>query len=84
MYHITQRKINIRKETSASISVFSMASFISMVALLAQLQLARADFPDIPLFRLARDGWEAAGRLGIRLLQAVANGNGNVEFGLQK
>ena len=84
MYHITQRKINIRKETSASISVFSIASFISMIALLVQLQLARADFPEVPLFRLARQGWEGTGRLGVRLLQAVASGNGNVEFGLQK
>ncbi|KAH9897085.1 N-glycosylation protein-domain-containing protein [Xylariomycetidae sp. FL2044] len=34
-YHFTQRKIRIRKETFASISIFSIASFISMIALLS-------------------------------------------------
>jgi hypothetical protein len=59
-YHFTQRKINIRKETSASISVFSIASFLSMVALLAHLALDRKDagYPDVPLVALGRKIWE--------------------------
>jgi hypothetical protein len=57
-YHLTQRKINIRKETSASISVFSIASFISMVSLLLQLHLTRANEPPAPLFILAKQTWE--------------------------
>jgi len=58
-YHITQRKINIRKETSASIGIFSIASFISMVSLLLQLHLSRANDPPVPLFSLIKQAWEA-------------------------
>ncbi|KAI9674988.1 MAG: hypothetical protein M1817_001394 [Caeruleum heppii] len=50
LYHVTQRKINIKKETSASISVFSIVSSISMCALLVQLHLARENDPVVPLF----------------------------------
>lgn len=58
IYHTTQRKINIRKETSISISVFSIASFTSMLCLLAQLYLGRAaDYPQIPLVSLASRTW---------------------------
>lgn len=61
MYHITQRKINILKETSTSISVFSMASYISMVALLIQQHWDR-DWFDLPFvalgYRLLREGGE--------------------------
>jgi hypothetical protein len=49
LYHVTQRKINIRKETRLSISVFSIASFISMVALLAAVQTGRPEWPRVPL-----------------------------------
>jgi len=48
LYHLTQRNINIRRETSASISVFSIASFISMITLLLQLYATRED-DDIPI-----------------------------------
>ncbi|KAI9835966.1 MAG: hypothetical protein M1838_005182, partial [Thelocarpon superellum] len=41
LYHMTNITSNITKETSASISVFSIASFISMCALLLQLHLTR-------------------------------------------
>ena len=54
LYHGTQRKINIRKETSISISVFSGASFISMVSLLAQLYWDRPEYVDVPAVALAR------------------------------
>jgi hypothetical protein len=54
MYHVLQRKINIRKETRLSTSVFSIASFISLVALLAQLNHNRPDIPNPPLFVLAK------------------------------
>ncbi|KAK4154879.1 N-glycosylation protein-domain-containing protein [Chaetomidium leptoderma] len=69
LYHITQRKINIRKETSMSISVFSIASFVSMVALLAQLHSNRSDYPDIPLINLVRRVIHEAGRLAIRIME---------------
>lgn len=69
LYHITQRKINIRKETSMSISVFSIASFVSMVALLAQLHSNRSDYPDIPLLNFIQRASHFAGRLVIRLME---------------
>lgn len=69
MYHILQRKINIRKETSMSISVFSIASFISMVAMLAQLHFHMADFPHVPLFVLAKKAWEEGSRIIVRALE---------------
>ncbi|EFX03134.1 hypothetical protein CMQ_3063 [Grosmannia clavigera kw1407] len=53
LYHVTQRKINIRKETSISISVFSGASFISMVSLLAQLYWDRPEYADVPVISIA-------------------------------
>jgi len=63
VYHITQRQINIRKETSISISVFSGASFISMVSLLAQLYAARGEsYPRVPLVVIARRMVTVAGR----------------------
>ncbi|KAK7740682.1 hypothetical protein SLS53_005150 [Cytospora paraplurivora] len=62
VYHVTQRKINILKETSTSISVFSMASYISMVALLIQQHWDRTDWLELPFValgvRLLRQGGE--------------------------
>ncbi|KAK4125070.1 hypothetical protein N657DRAFT_616278 [Parathielavia appendiculata] len=69
LYHITQRKINIRKETSMSISVFSIASFVSMVALLVQLHSNRFDYPDIPLLNFARRVFHEVGKLAIRVME---------------
>ncbi|KZF20501.1 hypothetical protein L228DRAFT_270568 [Xylona heveae TC161] len=54
LYHVTQHRSNIKRETSASIGVFSIASFISMVALLILLHLAREDNLAIPLLQLVR------------------------------
>jgi hypothetical protein len=72
-YHASQRRINIRKETSASVSAFSIASFISMLALLANLHLgavpARRDaYPDIPLVALLQRAAEIGGRLIVAVL----------------
>lgn len=58
LYHLTHRKINIRKETSASISVFSIASFLSLCTLLLQLHLTRANDPTVPLFEMMRSTWQ--------------------------
>lgn len=55
IYHTTQRKINIRKETNISISVFSIASFASMLCLLAQLHSDRAQsYPAVPAITFMR------------------------------
>ncbi len=69
LYHITQRKINIRKETSMSISVFSIASFVSMVALLAQLHSNRSAYPEVPLLNFARTVFHEAGKLVMRIME---------------
>lgn len=52
VYHIAYRKINIRKETSTSMSVFSMASYLSMVALLIQQHWDRSDWLELPFVAL--------------------------------
>ncbi|ORY67696.1 N-glycosylation protein-domain-containing protein [Pseudomassariella vexata] len=67
-YHFTQRKINIRKETSASISVFSLASFVSMVALLVHLHLMKDEYPPVPLWGWLRRAGEIAGRILVAVL----------------
>ncbi|WDK23541.1 hypothetical protein CGRA01v4_14833 [Colletotrichum graminicola] len=62
-YHTTQRSINIQKETSTSINIFSIASFISMVSLLAHLHYNGSDYPQKPFESLARLMFEQARRL---------------------
>ncbi|RTE70918.1 hypothetical protein BHE90_014688 [Fusarium euwallaceae] len=63
MYHITHQKINIRKETSTSINVFSIASFLSMVTLLAHMHLYTPQYPQIPLIASGRRAWDEASRV---------------------
>ncbi len=71
-YQVTQRKINIRKETRLSVSVFSFSSFLSLVALLAQSHATRPRSGDlaeeIPLVALSRRAGDLAVRLVVRLL----------------
>ncbi|GKT45976.1 uncharacterized protein ColSpa_06157 [Colletotrichum spaethianum] len=62
-YHITQRSINIQKETSTSINIFSIASFISMISLLAHLHYNGSDYPQKPFESLARLLFEQVRRL---------------------
>ncbi|KAK3336821.1 N-glycosylation protein-domain-containing protein [Cercophora scortea] len=69
IYHATQRKINIRKETSMSISVFSIASFISMVTLLAQLHSNRSDYPSIPIVTVARRAWHELVKVALMIME---------------
>lgn len=57
LYHLTHPRLAILKETSLSISVFSIASFISMVSLLLQLHLTRANDPPVPLFGILKYAW---------------------------
>ncbi|KAH7157865.1 hypothetical protein B0J13DRAFT_581853 [Dactylonectria estremocensis] len=63
LYHITHQKINIRKETSTSINVFSIASFISMVTLLAHMHAHIPAYPQIPLIASSRRAWDEASRV---------------------
>ncbi|KAG8420361.1 hypothetical protein J3459_011138 [Metarhizium acridum] len=56
-YHITHQKINIRKETSTSINVFSIASYISMVTLLVHMHSFQPDYPAMPLIGHVKELW---------------------------
>ncbi|KAI5867725.1 hypothetical protein GGS23DRAFT_549653 [Durotheca rogersii] len=67
-YHFTQRKIKIRKETRASISVFSIASFISMVALLLHSHSTRIGYQNVPLVALSKPACQIAERVLFRIL----------------
>ncbi|VUC36841.1 unnamed protein product [Clonostachys rosea] len=57
-YHITHQKINIRKETSTSINVFSIASYITMVTLLLHMHLYKPDYPPMPIVTWAQSTWQ--------------------------
>lgn len=62
-YHISHQKINIRKETSTSINVFSIASFISMVTLLGHVHSYQPDYPVMPVVTRGQLLWEEALRI---------------------
>jgi hypothetical protein len=70
LYHITHPRLSILKETSLSISVFSIASFISMVSLLLQLHLTRANDPPVPLFMIATQCLEYV-KIAVRMIGMV-------------
>jgi len=70
LYHLTHPRLAILKETSLSISVFSIASFISMVSLLLQLHLTRENDPPVPLFWIARMCWDYF-KIGVGMLGMV-------------
>ncbi|KAM5347050.1 hypothetical protein ACJ41O_010055 [Fusarium nematophilum] len=76
MYHITHQKINIRKETSTSINVFSIASFLSMVTLLAHMHLYTPDYPQIPLIFSARRAWDEASRVVVQVRGSMEQHDG--------
>ncbi|KAK5998924.1 hypothetical protein PT974_01308 [Cladobotryum mycophilum] len=66
-YHITHQKINIRKETSTSVNVFSIASYITMVVLLAHMQTYQSDYPTMPVVTRGRYLWQDALNLVARI-----------------
>ena len=53
-YHITHQNINIRKETSTSVNVFSIASYLTMVTLLVRTHSYLVDYPTMPVVARAR------------------------------
>jgi len=70
LYHVTHPRLAILKETSLSISVFSIASFISLVVLLLQLHLTRENDPPVPLFMIGRQLFGYA-KIGVRMIGMV-------------
>ncbi|KAI0487660.1 N-glycosylation protein-domain-containing protein [Xylaria cf. heliscus] len=76
-YHYTQRKVPIRKETFASISIFSITSFVSMVALLVDINSARPfPFPEaqVPLVSIAKTATQITGRIVVKILGVNRDG----------
>lgn len=65
LYRITQRNANIRREISTSMSIFSFASFFSMISLLLQLYITRQKDTPIPLVLFAKLLWERARDTGL-------------------
>lgn len=80
MYHITHQKINIRKETSTSINVFSIASFISMVTLLAHMHAETPGYPTIPVVTWGLKTWEDASHVIAQFAHARAAAHGHTEL----
>ncbi|KAH7236272.1 N-glycosylation protein-domain-containing protein [Fusarium tricinctum] len=76
LYHITHQKINIRKETSTSINVFSIASFFSMVTLLAHMHQFTPEYPQMPIAAKAQHVWDEVSRV---VAQARAQARGSIE-----
>lgn len=76
LYHVTHQKINIRKETSTSVNVFSIASFISMVSLFAHLYSHTPGYPEMPVAAWGRLLWDEAARA---FAQALAQARGSLE-----
>ncbi|CEJ91377.1 hypothetical protein VHEMI07095 [[Torrubiella] hemipterigena] len=70
-YHITHQKINIRKETSTSINVFSIASYISMVTLLIRMLIYQPDYPTIPLIARVRWIWQEGMGIALRVKGSI-------------
>ncbi|KAL1998505.1 hypothetical protein VTN02DRAFT_6053 [Thermoascus thermophilus] len=58
VYHATQNHAMIKRETTASISVLSVASFVSMSSLLLQLHLTRENEPEVPAFVIGQRLWD--------------------------
>ncbi|KAL6880912.1 N-glycosylation domain-containing protein [Trichoderma novae-zelandiae] len=62
-YHVTHQKINIRKETITSVNVFSIASYITMIVLLAHMQWCQPDYPTMPIVTTTNRLWQNGKRL---------------------
>lgn len=66
-YHLVHQKINIRKETSTSINVFSIASYLSMVTLLVHMHKYQPGYPKMPLISGLERVWHHAYRIGYQI-----------------
>merc|ERR1712000_146313 len=62
-YHITHQKINIRKETSTSLNVFSIASYITMLTLLVHMYTCQPEYPVMPVVTKTKHFWNETMRI---------------------
>lgn len=67
LYHATQNRAMIKRETTASLLVVSVASFLSMSSLLLQLHLTRENEPEVPVFVISRKLWDWAVAIFLRM-----------------
>ncbi|PLN83302.1 N-glycosylation protein-domain-containing protein [Aspergillus taichungensis] len=67
VYHATQNHATIKRETTASLLVFSVASFVSTSLLLLQLHLTRENEPEVPVFVITRKLWSWAVAIFLRM-----------------
>jgi hypothetical protein len=70
-YHTTHQKINIRKETSTSVNVFSIASYISMITLLAYMHVYQPEYPPIPVVQQAHHLWNETRRVASQVRDSL-------------
>ncbi|KAK4211808.1 hypothetical protein QBC37DRAFT_426129 [Rhypophila decipiens] len=69
VYNIAQRGIRIHKDYALSMSIFSIASYVSMVALLWHMYVDRAaEYPDIPLVRNLRLACQGLEELAVKIM----------------
>ena len=57
----------IKRETTASLRVVAMASFLSMSSLLLQLHLTSENEPEVPVFIIIRKLWDWAITIFLRM-----------------
>ncbi|KAF5862688.1 hypothetical protein ETB97_011326 [Aspergillus alliaceus] len=67
LYHATQNRAMIKRETAAALLVVSVASFVSMSSLLLQLHLTRENEPEVPIFVITRKLWDWAVAIFLRM-----------------
>lgn len=73
-YHITHQKINIRKETSTSINVISIASYISMIILLIHVHCHQPGYPTMPVVTRGLQLWQEATRISLQIKGSIERG----------
>ncbi|KAM7208958.1 N-glycosylation domain containing protein [Naviculisporaceae sp. PSN 640] len=70
IYYIAQRGIRIHKEYAMSMSIFSIASYLSMVALLWHMHIDRAiEYPEIPLVHNIRLAYQNTEKLAVKIME---------------
>jgi hypothetical protein len=67
LYHATQNRTTIKRETAAALLVVSIASIVSMSSLLLQLHLTRENEPEVPAFVITRKLWDWAVAIFLRM-----------------
>lgn len=65
LYHVSQRRVNIKRESGRSVGLLGFAGFVSMGVLLGQLHATRVEegrTEEVPALRGMRWAWKWVGR----------------------